>query len=86
MVKMHSCLFPDCVCERSCQRVGGDLANWDGKRCPFCLVVMTIEGEDLWRKPTRDHLTPKSRDGTDAPANILVVCALCNHQKKNLTL
>lgn len=54
-----------------------------GKRCPCCEVVMTRRGKS---RPSRDHLTPKSRGGTFENGNQLVCCRQCNNDKGDLTI
>jgi len=44
-------------------------------------------GRQLSRtKKTRDHLTPKSRNGSNKPHNIVHACRQCNNLKGCLTL
>lgn len=35
---------------------------------------------------TRDHVTPRSRGGTDDPENLVPACVRCNSQKRDKTL
>ncbi len=55
----------------------------EGKPCPYCSHVMKT---GLGRKPTRDHMHPRSKGGTLARGNCVIVCAPCNHKKGSLTL
>lgn len=61
------------------------LAPYVHKPCPFCGVLMGEIGSDFW-SPTRDHLTPRSRGGSDCGSNIVICCKRCNEDKDNLTL
>lgn len=71
------------------RRIGGSLLFHCGKRCPWCAVVMAAGQET---RPTRDHLTPRSRakahkDLQPHQAEILlVVCRRCNSDKKSWTI
>ena len=56
-------------------------------RCPYCSEVMDRTIHD--RRPTRDHIFPKSRGGRarhDGRRNIIIVCSRCNRDKADLTL
>jgi len=56
------------------------LSLHDGKPCPYCGDPMDpAKG----RKPTRDHIKPKSRGGSLAGGNRAVVCERCNADKAN---
>lgn len=61
------------------------IAGWRiehfGKACPYCGEAMNET-----HKPTRDHIQPKSRGGSDAPSNLLIVCEPCNQDKGCLTI
>ena len=50
-------------------------------KCPYCGHQMTGH-----RKPTREHILPTSRGGTNSPPNVIIVCNPCNNLKGNLTL
>jgi 5-methylcytosine-specific restriction endonuclease McrA len=54
-----------------------------GDDCPFCGEAMVLGGRKF---PTRDHLTPRSRGGSDAADNALIVYAECNADKADRTL
>jgi hypothetical protein len=49
-------------------------------RCFYCDKQLSRQ------KKTRDHLTPKSRNGSNAPRNIVDACRDCNVLKGCLTL
>ena len=48
----------------------------DGYRCAYC-------GEQA---TTVDHVRPKSRGGTDDPANLVSACPRCNYSKQGRTV
>ena len=52
-----------------------------GKPCPYCSETM-----DRIRSPSRDHVHPRSKGGSDHPSNILIVCKFCNNDKADYTL
>ena len=54
------------------------LVERDGLRCHYCDVVMTYRDAQI------DHIVPKARGGTDAPSNLVLACATCNHVKSTL--
>jgi hypothetical protein len=54
------------------------LVERDGLRCHYCDVVMTYKDAQI------DHIIPKARSGTDAPSNLVLACAMCNHVKSTL--
>lgn len=45
-------------------------------RCNYCRSTISRFG-----KSTLDHVVPKSAGGTDAPANLVLCCRLCNSFK-----
>jgi 5-methylcytosine-specific restriction endonuclease McrA len=49
-------------------------------RCFYCDKQLSRQ------KKTRDHLTPKSRNGSNRPNNIVDACRDCNQLKGSLTL
>lgn len=49
-------------------------------RCFYCDRILSRT------KKTRDHLTPKSRQGSNKPHNIVFACRACNNLKGCLTL
>jgi len=49
-------------------------------RCFYCDKQLSRQ------KKTRDHLTPKSRNGSNRPNNIVDACRDCNNLKGCLTL
>jgi 5-methylcytosine-specific restriction endonuclease McrA len=49
-------------------------------RCFYCDRQLSRQ------KKTRDHMTPKSRNGSSAPRNIVDACRPCNNLKGCLTL
>jgi 5-methylcytosine-specific restriction endonuclease McrA len=54
------------------------LVERDGLRCHYCDVVMTYKDAQI------DHVLAKARGGTDAPSNLVLACAMCNHVKSTL--
>lgn len=48
----------------------------DGARCRYCGSA---------KHPTIDHVVPKSRGGSDEPANLVVACRSCNARKGDRT-
>jgi 5-methylcytosine-specific restriction endonuclease McrA len=63
--------------------IGTELMLYHGRPCPYCGHMMRLGSK---RKPTRDHLKPRSRGGTFAKGNKLIVCEPCNGSKGNRTL
>lgn len=53
-----------------------------GCPCPYCGRPMDF----CQRRPSRDHLTPRSRGGTNHPSNRIICCARCNSHKGDYTL
>ncbi len=54
------------------------LVERDGLRCHYCDVLMAYSEAQI------DHIIPKARAGTDAPSNLVLACARCNHIKSTL--
>jgi len=53
-----------------------------GSICPYCDQPMTYEnGRRSPRAPTRDHVIPLSRGGSDRIENIVICCLECNGLK-----
>ena len=54
---------------------------WQGK-CIHCNGHLTVaeDGAPISRA-TIEHILPRSHGGTDAPENLALACARCNHQK-----
>jgi 5-methylcytosine-specific restriction endonuclease McrA len=50
------------------------------KHCWYCGLIVRRRGL------TRDHLTPKSRSGSNDPGNIRPACNSCNTKKAAMTL
>lgn len=63
----------------------GSIPATDASTCPYCNRIM---GHQRWhgRRPTRDHIMPKSRGGPNSPANIIMVCNVCNCDKSDMTI
>lgn len=68
--------------------------GWVGRPCPYCGAKMGVceQGSPLARSqvdapryPTRDHLLPRSRGGTNAAKNIAICCRCCNGDKGDRT-
>lgn len=68
----------DATFERVALREG---EAWVGK-CIHCgsRLVIGLDGEP-WGHATIEHILPRSHGGTDAPENLALACARCNHQK-----
>ena len=56
-----------------------------GERCPYCGKIIKIENllEDGYYES--DHAVPRSKGGTDARINKVLVCVKCNQDKGNNT-
>lgn len=54
-----------------------------GLPCYYCGVIM---GKRKAKKPTRDHVVPKFKGGTNKNSNIVWCCLDCNRSKGSLTL
>ena len=54
------------------------LVERDGLRCHYCDTFMTYKEAQI------DHILAKARGGTDAPSNLVLACARCNHVKSTL--
>jgi len=63
--------------------VPNELALYDGKPCPYCSHEMRFGTS---KPPSRDHVRPRSKGGTFAKGNKLIVCRPCNNDKDNKTL
>jgi 5-methylcytosine-specific restriction endonuclease McrA len=50
--------------------------------CPYCGRPMDL----CQRRPSWDHLKPRSRGGSNHPNNRAICCARCNSHKGNRTL
>lgn len=48
---------------------------WHGRLCVYCRRPM--DRTDFWREPTRDHVVPRSQNGTRK----VMACRLCNTVK-----
>lgn len=82
-----------------CPSIGCDFWFWppevaNPKRCHYCgawiasLGWIRGSGHEYpveWRVQHREHLTPRSRGGTDDPSNIVLSCAECNARKGTKT-
>jgi hypothetical protein len=61
------------------------LTNAIGSPCPYCGHPMQHPEQGL-RRPSRDHIRPRSKDHTLAAANRAVVCEPCNVAKGSRSL
>lgn len=52
------------------------------EKCPYCQLAMSTRA----RRPTRDHIFPRSRGGSNLDSNILIVCSMCNGDKGDMTI
>jgi 5-methylcytosine-specific restriction endonuclease McrA len=57
--------------------------HFEGKPCPYCGQEMQCDQPT--KRPTLDHLRPKSKGG-NLHGNCLVVCSRCNHHKGSMSL
>ena len=55
-----------------------ELVERDGLRCHYCEELMAYKDAQV------DHVLAKARGGTDAPTNLVLACARCNHIKSTL--
>ena len=53
-----------------------------GSPCPYCGEMM----DPYVRRPSRDHIKPRSHGHTLAPSNRLIVCVPCNNDKGAMSL
>lgn len=56
------------------------MRRFSSPRCFYCDRMLSRN------KKTRDHLTPKSRNGSNRPQNLVDCCRECNTLKGCLTL
>ncbi|MGL1831966.1 UNVERIFIED_CONTAM: HNH endonuclease, partial [Acinetobacter sp. HSTU-ASm16] len=49
--------------------------------CPTCGTWIDYHHAGLPNSPEVDHITPRAQGGTDAPANLQVLCRSCNRSK-----
>ena len=62
-----------------------ELIERDGHQCTYCDVNLnTILDPSL--NPTVDHITPKSKGGTDDLSNLTLSCKSCNPSKGALSV
>lgn len=64
------------------------LRERDGDNCYLCGCRM-VEYSGLEFNPnqmTRDHMTPRSRGGTNNDENMALACARCNSHKGDMTV
>ena len=54
------------------------VSSFAGSPCPYCLAMMSGA---VQKQPTRDHVIPKSKGGSNDVSNIAIVCRKCNHDK-----
>ena len=53
----------------------------DGQPCEYCGVTMDVNNP--WRHPTRDHIVPRSRGGEHTWENVVAACRRCNSSKRD---
>jgi 5-methylcytosine-specific restriction endonuclease McrA len=54
---------------------------WVG-RCIHCNARLVIDSDgETGALATIEHIVPRSQGGTDAPENLAMACARCNHEK-----
>ena len=56
----------------------------NGQPCEYCGVTMDMHHP--WRRPTRDHILPRSKGGTNVQSNLTPSCAMCNETKGAMTI
>ena len=64
-------------------RVPRLISRFDGK-CHYCHRPVNIFGE-CGDRPTREHLTPVCRGGSNLLSNIALACETCNSIKGDMT-
>ena len=71
------------------ERGGRSNDLWERQKghCAYCKQKMKLSGGGYdRRKVSIDHVTPKSKDGSDGISNIVLCCLSCNLEKSNLSL
>lgn len=61
------------------------LATYVGRPCVYCDQVMMNHPGHPARRPTRDHVRPKSKGGNSS-SNVVIVCRRCNQDKGSIIL
>lgn len=92
------CTFPRCLCVARCT-LSGRAESFDGsdvvlvnpeqikghgEPCGYCERPMDARLFD--RRPTWDHIEPRSKGGSNRAANLIRVCRRCNWDKADVTL
>ena len=83
MARAHRRLILSIVhTDRTFERfASGERESWAGKCIPSnAHLHVALDGEPISRA-TVEHILPRSHGGTDAPENLALACARCNHQK-----
>ena len=52
--------------------------------CPSCIKWYTYQSK--WTQPTKDHIIPKSKGGSNRVENIRIICRKCNNDRGNKPL
>lgn len=57
-------------------------------RCAFCGRPLTLDQNKVGTPEyaTMDHLIPRATGGKDEPTNLVLACAPCNQEKRDLPL
>ena len=61
------------------------ISKTDG-RCAYCGIELFDDDDSTGAGMTVDHLTPKSRGGTEELGNLVLCCRSCNSTKGSKTL
>jgi 5-methylcytosine-specific restriction endonuclease McrA len=69
---------------RAFQKTRIRVLDRDGWTCLYCGNGLVEGHKDL--APEVDHITPKSKGGTDSPSNLVAVCRKCNNDKSDREL
>lgn len=70
------------VRKRLGKRAAARIDERDGFRCVYC----KLHRDDSEMPMTIDHLTPRSRGGTDELHNLVTACWGCNSERQGLNL
>lgn len=63
--------------------VRGAVYRRDKGRCQVCGCLCVPRHPDERRRPSIDHIRPKSKGGTDEMPNLRLLCVACNSAKRD---